>query len=72
MKKNKSTIKQSSKQHAPIGQIYQKSPTAMSHLNNACAILSDCHYVTQMLMPEMHLVVQSSNVILMSIDYSDC
>ena len=38
---NKSTIKQSIKQHTSVGQIYQMLLTAMSHLNNACAILSD-------------------------------
>ena len=41
VKENKSTIKQSSKQHTSIGQMYQMLLTPVSHLNSACAILSD-------------------------------
>ena len=48
IKENKSTIKQSSKQHTSIGQIYQMLLTALSHLKNACTILSDWEQIIKL------------------------
>jgi len=41
----KKTKAQTSKQHTSIGQMYQMLLTAVSHLNNACAILSDWEHI---------------------------